>query len=147
MSSSLFASIGRELTCFGFSLNRAQHLVKKCLVGRLMRHRTCILVTHAVDLCLPVAAFVVSMDNGAVVAAKAPEELSAKDKNLLAAFVAEEQTEASASAIMIEAIAEGDTDEDVIAQKAAEKKERQEKLKLVKDETQSEGAVSREVYL
>ena len=39
----------------------AQHLVANCLRGEIMRHRTCVLVTHAVDLCLPVASFVVTM--------------------------------------------------------------------------------------
>lgn len=109
-----------------------------------MRHRTCILVTHAVDLCLPVSAFFVSMDNGVVVASGTPDQLSSTDKDLLAVAVPEE---ANASAIMIEAIAEGETDEELLKQQQEDKRKLQEKLKLVKDETQSEGAVSKDVYL
>jgi ABC-type multidrug transport system ATPase subunit len=112
-----------------------------------MRHRTCIIVTHAVDLCLPVSSFFVSMDNGVVVASGTPDQLSATDKDLLAASAGEEHPEASASAIMIEAIAEGETDEELVKQQEEEKRQRQEKLKLIKEETQSEGAVSKEVYL
>lgn len=112
-----------------------------------MRYRTCILVTHAVDLCLPVSAFFVSMDNGVVVASGTPDQLSATDRDLLAVSAAEERPEASASAIMIEDIAEGETDEELVKQQEEEKRKRLEKLKLVKDETQSEGAVSKDVYL
>lgn len=36
-------------------------ILLSCLTGKLMRFRTCILVTHAVDLCLESAAFVVTM--------------------------------------------------------------------------------------
>lgn len=124
----------------------AQHLFQKCLKGRIMRHRTCVLVTHAVDLCLPGSAFVVSMDNGVVVASGTPDQVS-----LTSSFVEEvskhAEAEALTSTFTIEAIASGQTDEEVSEQEAAEKMERAEKLKLVKDETQSEGAVSGQVYL
>lgn len=112
-----------------------------------MRNRTCVLVTHAVDLCLPGSAFVVSMDNGVVVASGTPDQVS-----LTSSFVEEvskerAEAEALASTFTIEAIASGQTDEAINEQEAAEKKARADKLKLVKDETQSEGAVSGEVYL
>ncbi|KAM0790888.1 hypothetical protein ACM66B_004727 [Microbotryomycetes sp. NB124-2] len=134
----------------------AQHLVSQCLTGRIMRHRTCILVTHAVDLCAPVASFVVSLDNGTVVASGSPEEL-ALDKALDLALngtttlqVQLERTPLSAnpseSQITIEAVAQGCTDQEAIERREEERRAIQEKLKLVKDETQSEGAVSWDVY-
>ncbi|KAA1073985.1 hypothetical protein PGTUg99_028716 [Puccinia graminis f. sp. tritici] len=50
----------------------AQHLFNHVLTGPLMKDRTCILVTHAVDLCMPAASFVVSLDRGQVVYAGDP---------------------------------------------------------------------------
>jgi len=72
-----------------------------------MRHRTCVLVTHAVDLCLPYAGFVVTLDQGTVVSAGAPDTLSSS--RLLALErdqQAHDAAQASASAITIEAIAD-----------------------------------------
>jgi len=50
----------------------AQHLFNHVLNGPLMKDRTCILVTHAVDLCMPAASFVVSLDRGQVLFAGEP---------------------------------------------------------------------------
>ncbi|GAA5859422.1 hypothetical protein JCM1840_004609 [Sporobolomyces johnsonii] len=125
----------------------AQHLVEKCLTGRLMRHRTCLLVTHAVDLCLPYASFVVSLDHGAVVSSGAPASLTSSTIRKLGELDVEDPTKAAESAITIEAIAEGETDEQVAQEREEEKRKRLEKLKLVKEETQSQGAVKGEVYL
>lgn len=110
-----------------------------------MRHRTCILVTHAVDLCLPGAAFVVSMDNGSVVSSGSPDQINS---SVLVPEVSRKETpaeaDAMASTFTIEALASGETDDVVAAKAEAEKRAR---LQLVKDETQSEGAVSADVYL
>ncbi|BGO93853.1 hypothetical protein NBRC10512_004641 [Rhodotorula toruloides] len=124
----------------------AQHLVEKCLTGKVMRHRTCVLVTHAVDLCLPVAGFVVTLDQSTVVSAGPPDtlsqsrllELEKQDK------FASDANESSFSTI--EALADGETDEALRQHQEEERRKRAEKLKLVKDETQSEGAVKKEVY-
>ncbi|KAL8281440.1 hypothetical protein RQP46_006124 [Phenoliferia psychrophenolica] len=124
----------------------AQHLFAKCLTGVLMRHRTCIIVTHAVDLCLPGSAYVVSMDNGNVISSGSPDLVATTsgggDLKLKA-----EQDVAAASAVTIEAIASGETDEEITVEQAEAKRARQEKLKLVKDETMSEGSVSKDVYM
>jgi ABC-type transport system involved in cytochrome bd biosynthesis fused ATPase/permease subunit len=126
----------------------AQHLFAKCLTGRLMRHRTCVLVTHAVDLCLPGSSYVVSMDNGVVVACGAPDQISLSSSRLDSAVASKQaEIEAMASTITIEAIAEGKTDVVLDAEALKEKKARMDKLKLVKDETQSEGSVNSQVYL
>lgn len=42
----------------------ARHLVVNCLSGPLMKDRTCILVTHHVRLCLPIAEMAIKMDSG-----------------------------------------------------------------------------------
>ncbi|GAA5881682.1 hypothetical protein JCM3774_005336 [Rhodotorula dairenensis] len=117
----------------------AQHLVERCLRGKLMRDRTCILVTHAVDLCLPAAGFVVSLDQGAVVAAGKPDvtELQATLE-----VARHDQQLVSESSFTIEELANEEVDE----AEAAERKRRTEQLKLVKEESRSEGSVKREVY-
>ncbi|GAA5950453.1 hypothetical protein JCM3765_004553 [Sporobolomyces pararoseus] len=125
----------------------AQHLVEKCLTGKLMRHRTCILVTHSVDLCLPYASFFVSMDNGTVVSSGATGTLTPRTIQKLGQTDEDGRKLADASAFTIEALAEGETDEGALRQREEERKKRVEKLKLVKDETQSQGAVSAQVYL
>lgn len=104
-----------------------------------MRHRTCIIVTHAVDLCLPGSAYVVSMENGTVVASGSPDLLAASPADRAALSVPSGKEDVAASAFTIEAIASGETDEEVTAEQAEAKRARQETLKLVKAETQSEG--------
>lgn len=56
----------------------AEHLYRNYLLGDLMKGRTCVLVTHAVSLVLPGAAYAVYLDNGRVVAAGPAAELAAK---------------------------------------------------------------------
>lgn len=55
----------------------ARHLHRKVLLGKLMKGRTCILVSHAVNLVVPTASFVVRLDAGRVVASGTPNELAA----------------------------------------------------------------------
>ncbi len=50
----------------------AKHLYRHALKGALAKDRTIILVTHAISLCLPGAAFAVAMDDGSVVVAGTP---------------------------------------------------------------------------
>lgn len=122
----------------------------KCLTGRLMRHRTVVLVTHAVDLCLPGAAFVVSMDNGSVVASGSPDQhafgTSTENGGDLKV---DSKLDPMASTFTIEEIAASeDTVEEVLeAHIVEENRAKAEKLKLVQEETQSEGAVKATVYL
>lgn len=44
----------------------ADHIYGKCLIGPIMKNRTCILVTHHVRLCIPTAKLVVLMHNGEI---------------------------------------------------------------------------------
>lgn len=44
----------------------AEHIYGKCLIGPIMKNRTCILVTHHVRLCIPTAKLVVLMHNGEI---------------------------------------------------------------------------------
>jgi ABC-type multidrug transport system fused ATPase/permease subunit len=46
----------------------AKWIFDEALLGPLMYHRTCILVTHNVSLCLPQAEFAVVLDNGRIAA-------------------------------------------------------------------------------
>ncbi|KKY19239.1 putative atp-dependent bile acid permease [Phaeomoniella chlamydospora] len=51
----------------------AKHIFDEAIRGRLMDHRTCILVTHNVTLTVPRADFVVAMENGKIVSQGSPE--------------------------------------------------------------------------
>ncbi|KAG8739619.1 hypothetical protein FRC10_005390 [Ceratobasidium sp. 414] len=44
----------------------AEHLVHRCLLGPLMKHRTVVLVTHHVELVLPAAGWVVRLREGRI---------------------------------------------------------------------------------
>ncbi|EGG04689.1 uncharacterized protein MELLADRAFT_117018 [Melampsora larici-populina 98AG31] len=116
----------------------AQHLFNKVLKGSLMKNRTCVLVTHAVDLCFPGAAFVVSLDQGEVAYAGKPSLSKSasflfepKQHEIMEAESHKDQT--------IEELA-GPSAEPAIAlaTKATQK--------LVEDEQQAVGAVSSTVY-
>ncbi|KAK1783541.1 hypothetical protein QBC45DRAFT_90973 [Copromyces sp. CBS 386.78] len=58
----------------------AQWIFSNCIMGPLMKHRTCILVSHNIPLCVPFSDFVVQMANGRVTAQGAPQELIAAGK-------------------------------------------------------------------
>ncbi|KAL2263691.1 hypothetical protein VTK26DRAFT_5634 [Humicola hyalothermophila] len=58
----------------------AQWIFNNCIMGPLMRHRTCILVSHNIPLCVPPADFVVTMSNGRVTGQGTPKELIAAGK-------------------------------------------------------------------
>ena len=58
----------------------AQWIFNNCIMGPLMRHRTCILVSHNIPLCVPPADFVVTMANGRVTGQGTPQELIAAGK-------------------------------------------------------------------
>ncbi|KAG0140699.1 hypothetical protein CROQUDRAFT_664859 [Cronartium quercuum f. sp. fusiforme G11] len=119
-----------------------QHLFENVLTGNLMKDRTCILVTHAVDLCLPGAGYVVSLDQGEVIYAGKPT--LSKTNSLIFDQGAEDSTKAKLESVShqeqtIEELAEpSDPQLSVIATKATQK--------LVEDEEQAVGAVSWTVY-
>ncbi|GAA5985560.1 hypothetical protein JCM11641_007994 [Rhodosporidiobolus odoratus] len=128
----------------------AQHLVDRCLNGKLMQHRTCVLVTHAVDLCLPHASYVVTLDHGAVVSAGLPETITKSrlvqlEKEQDEYSAAHQPHEGEAAPGTIEAALEDEPDT-VPQGQDEESRKKHEALKLVKEETQSEGAVKKEVY-
>ena len=58
----------------------AQWIFNNCIMGPLMRHRTCILVSHNIQLCVPQADFVVTMANGRVTGQGTPQELVSAGK-------------------------------------------------------------------
>jgi ABC-type multidrug transport system fused ATPase/permease subunit len=55
----------------------AKHIFREALMGPLMMHRTCILVTHNVALTVPEADYVVVLDNGKIATQGSPEEVMA----------------------------------------------------------------------
>ena len=55
----------------------AQWIFTNCIMGPLMTHRTCILVSHNIPLCVPHSDFVVMMNNGRVAVQGTPQEVIA----------------------------------------------------------------------
>ncbi|KAJ7170194.1 pleiotropic drug resistance ABC transporter [Mycena filopes] len=47
-------------------MHTAYHIVQNCLTGPFARDRTMILVTHHISLCLPIAHYLVELDQGSV---------------------------------------------------------------------------------
>lgn len=58
----------------------AQWIFSNCIKGPLMKNRTCILVTHNVQLCVPSSNYVVLLDNGRVDIQGSPQEVIASGK-------------------------------------------------------------------
>ncbi|KAH7008652.1 hypothetical protein EDB80DRAFT_441471 [Ilyonectria destructans] len=58
----------------------AQWIFSNCIKGPLMRNRTCILVTHNVQLCVPSSDYVVLMDNGRIAIQGTSEKVIASGK-------------------------------------------------------------------
>ncbi|KAK3901202.1 ATP-dependent bile acid permease [Staphylotrichum tortipilum] len=58
----------------------AQWIFTNCIMGPLMQHRTCILVSHNIPLCVPPANFVITMANGRITGQGTPQELIAAGK-------------------------------------------------------------------
>ncbi|KAL4938914.1 P-loop containing nucleoside triphosphate hydrolase protein [Aspergillus oleicola] len=52
-----------------------EHVYRHVLCGRLLQRRTCILVTHHIDLCQPLAKYVVHLENGRVKSATTQPQL------------------------------------------------------------------------
>ncbi|KAG0249757.1 hypothetical protein DFQ27_009808 [Actinomortierella ambigua] len=149
----------------------AEHIYSQCLTGPIMEHRTCILVTHHVRLCIPTAKLLVAMDNGVIEIQGSVQEL--RDAGVLSRIMDEEEEHATAGhSSDDETVAE---DEDLgaasnlakpdLARRRSsldKKRTNQEQIpaaaaaaataaakdakKLVQDETRQEGSVKWEIY-
>lgn len=140
----------------------ARHIYVHVLQGPLMDGRTCILVTHAVNLCVPAAAFVVSLDAGRVVAAGTPAELVASGALALEPGTPSEDDSSSTvvdKSVKIKDIVEDTLDgaehDDLVAQKHHDQQEAAKGVapkdaagdkKLVQDEKAEQGAVGMGTY-
>ncbi|KAK3370347.1 hypothetical protein B0H63DRAFT_422131 [Podospora didyma] len=58
----------------------AQWIFSNCIMGPLMCHRTCILVSHNIALCVPFSDYVVTMNNGRVTSQGTLQEVVASGK-------------------------------------------------------------------
>ncbi|KZV81212.1 P-loop containing nucleoside triphosphate hydrolase protein [Exidia glandulosa HHB12029] len=115
----------------------ASALIQTCFRGPLMRGRTIVLVTHHFASVLPVAAWVVKMDNGRITAQGTVDELRASGD--LAELVKTELKEERG---------QEDTKEEAVALKDNKTAEGVTKpaKKLVENETKARGSVRLEVY-
>ncbi|EPQ25988.1 uncharacterized protein PFL1_06443 [Pseudozyma flocculosa PF-1] len=128
----------------------AKHLYRHALKGALARGRTILLVTHAISLCLPGAAFAVAMNDGRVVAAGPPSVVNAtgvfSDEG--AALQDSLQNGGHANAdegeeLTIEQLAAGSTDE---AEREELKKKLEKKKAHANEETYASGSVGKKSY-
>ena len=58
----------------------AQWIFNNCIKGPLMQNRTCVLVTHNIQLCVPSSDYIVLLDNGRVAAQGSSKEVMASGK-------------------------------------------------------------------
>lgn len=105
-----------------------------------MKHRTCILVTHAVDLVSPKASLILRMEGGAIVS-QTNNTVRAEHKTEDIETLFEQETTGD-----VQVGSSSSSMESPEMEKKESIEEKKERLKLVKDETQSEGAVSLLVY-
>ncbi|KAF9973901.1 hypothetical protein BGZ73_002829 [Actinomortierella ambigua] len=149
----------------------AEHIYSECLIGPIMKNRTCILVTHHVRLCIPTAKLLVAMDNGMIEVQGTVQEL--RDKGVLARIMDEEEEHAAAVSTSDDETVADDEDlgaashlakPDLARRKSSMDKTRpkqsdtaatpattaattaKDAKKLVQDETRQEGSVKWEIY-
>ncbi|CDW99855.1 hypothetical protein [Sporisorium scitamineum] len=127
----------------------AKHLYRHALKGALAKNRTIILVTHAISLCLPGAAFAVAMDNGSVVVAGTPDVVNAtgvfleEGEALQSSLKAGQSAEQDSEEMTIEELAAGGSDE---AKREEMIKKLEKKKAHTNEETYSSGAVGTKNY-
>ncbi|KAG0240918.1 hypothetical protein BGW41_006574 [Actinomortierella wolfii] len=141
----------------------AEHIYTQCLIGPIMEHRTCILVTHHVRLCIATAKHLVVMNNGMIEIQGTVQEL--RDKGVLARIMDEEEEHNVPPTSDDETV--GDDEElgaamnlskpELVRRKSSavnkKRTDREEApvpakdaKKLVQEETRQEGSVKWEIY-
>ncbi|KAH8927089.1 hypothetical protein BT69DRAFT_1258598 [Atractiella rhizophila] len=113
----------------------------KAFSSQLFKGRTVILVTHAVDLCLPAASFMITMSEGRIILAEnvsqisSPQEASAELQKIIESeeAIQEAMDQKGDTSDAVEQAAEGET----AVKKAS---------KLIDEETKMEGSISWAVY-
>ncbi|CAE6492871.1 unnamed protein product [Rhizoctonia solani] len=111
----------------------AQHIAQRCLRGSLLRGRTVILVTHHVDLVLPMAGWLVRLKEGRIEAQGTLQQLQESEASL------------RATALNCRKFFTEDMAEDIDATSTTKEKKKPVK-KLVEDEAQSIGSVKSNIY-
>ncbi|GAN04018.1 multidrug resistance-associated ABC transporter [Mucor ambiguus] len=117
----------------------AKHLYEQCLMGPLMKHRTRVLVTHHVRLCLKGCGLLVHITGGRASHVGSPAEL--RESGLLAQIIEEEDQQAE----------QEDTEEKAVEQVkplAADEDEEEETAArtLIEEEGRASGAVKFRLY-
>ncbi|KIO19698.1 hypothetical protein M407DRAFT_82489 [Tulasnella calospora MUT 4182] len=121
-------------------MHTANHLVKKCFCGPLMKDRTILLVTHHVSLCLTAAAYIVELHNGSIYRQGSVKELEEWGQ-LEDVIATEDHPEVPES--------EPDDDVNEADQIAPDEDHTKAKAigKLIEDEHRAEGNVTLKTYL
>ncbi|KAG8741815.1 hypothetical protein FRC12_015533, partial [Ceratobasidium sp. 428] len=110
----------------------AEYLIQRCLLGPLMKNRTVVLVTHHVDLVLPLVSWVVKLNEGRIEAQGTVADLRASG--------------ALVSANSHRTTMQGSKTEHSVTKDDTQVKEPKDAKKLVEDEKKSIGNVKLRVY-
>lgn len=121
----------------------ARFLYDKLLRGRLVAHRTILLVTHHVELVLPGTHYLVQMADGRIARQGTPAELKARGELDYVAHEVKEEEEEEATIEEMAADADGSKKKSSQGQGDAPKKPAR---KLVEEEVRSEGGVKWSIY-
>lgn len=121
----------------------AKHLYKQCLLGKLMKGRTQILITHHVNLCIRGSAHVVFVKDGRVKLSGSPDEL--KERQQLA-LIFEENIQKQVNGEKEKEEEEEEQQETVETEASAEAGEKKKPKALVEDEARASGMVKLRLY-
>ena len=122
----------------------SEYVYKNYLRGALVKGRTIVMVTHAVSLCMPGAAFMVALNDGKVIASGSPTQVmqsgALKEEGSIVLQAEKEEADAEPT---IEALNEGQRK----AEAAELKKKMDKKAAHASEETIAKGAVSFKSYI
>lgn len=126
----------------------AQWIFTNCINGPLMKGRTCILVTHNIQLCVPSSDYVVLLDNGRVAAQGPAQEVIASGKlgeeiqrSRPASHTASRIPSRVPSSVGEETVVNGNGDASDGAESTTKKDKKKEQPKGPLEETKATGSV------
>ncbi|KAJ7269434.1 P-loop containing nucleoside triphosphate hydrolase protein [Mycena haematopus] len=123
-------------------MHTATHIVQNCLTGTFARDRTIILVTHHISLCLPIAHYLVELNQGRVL--RQGTIKSFEESGVLQKVVETEDHSFQAQEEEV-SVASAENEADSVA--PAVVKKARSNGKLIEAETRAEGRVSWRTYM
>ncbi|CCG81413.1 Putative uncharacterized protein [Taphrina deformans PYCC 5710] len=123
----------------------SRHVFENCINGKIMKNRTRILVTHQVNLCLPAADYIITLDNGEINYAGTVNEL--QHKGSLPSLVEElrddvDELQKAKEELAVESLGQDNPENQAKNTAVQSKKPR----KLVDEESKHKGTVTLKCY-